>query len=51
VWLERWVAIGPTCGQYPADPAHLRLTDGGLSRQAELLRLMGPLDIDVLAAK
>jgi transglutaminase-like putative cysteine protease len=51
VWLERWVAIDPTFGQFPADAAHLRLTVGGLSRQAELLRLMGPLNIDVLAAK
>ena len=50
VWLERWVAIDPTFGQFPADAAHLRLTVGGLGRQAELLRLMGPLKIDVLAS-
>jgi hypothetical protein len=37
------VAIDPTFGQFPADAAHLRLTVGGLGRQAELLRLMGPL--------
>ena len=50
VWLERWVAIDPTFGQFPADAAHLRLTVGGLGRQAELLRLMGPLKIDVLSS-
>ncbi len=50
IWLERWVAIDPTFGQFPADAAHLRLTVGGLGRQAELLRLMGPLDIDVVSA-
>jgi transglutaminase-like putative cysteine protease len=50
VWLERWVAIDPTFGQFPADAAHLRFTVGGLGRQAELLRLMGPLRIDVLSA-
>jgi len=49
VWLERWVAVDPTFGQFPADAAHLRLTVGGLGRQADLLRLMGPLKIDVLA--
>ena len=49
IWLERWVAIDPTFGQFPADAAHLRLTVGGLGRQAELLRLMGPLKIDVLS--
>jgi hypothetical protein len=48
IWLERWVAIDPTFGQFPADAAHLRLTVGGLGRQAELLRLMGPLKIDVI---
>ena len=45
IWLERWVAIDPTFGQFPADAAHLRFTVGGLGRQAELLRLMGPLKI------
>ena len=50
IWLERWVASDPTFGQFPADAAHLRLTVGGLGRQAELLRLMGPLKIQVLAA-
>jgi hypothetical protein len=50
IWLERWVAIDPTFGQFPADAAHLRLTVGGLGRQAELLRLMGPLKIQVLSS-
>jgi transglutaminase-like putative cysteine protease len=50
IWLERWVAIDPTFGQFPADAAHLRFTVGGLGRQAELLRLMGPLRIDVLSS-
>jgi transglutaminase-like putative cysteine protease len=50
IWLERWVAIDPTFGQFPADAAHVRLTVGGLGRQAELLRLMGPLKIDVISS-
>ena len=51
IWLERWVAIDPTFGQFPADAAHLRFTIGGLGRQAELLRLMGALRIDVLSSR
>jgi transglutaminase-like putative cysteine protease len=51
IWLERWVAIDPTFGQFPADASHLRFTIGGLGKQAELLRLMGALRIDVLAAR
>lgn len=48
VYLGRWTAVDPTFGQFPADAAHLRFTIGGLVRQADLLRLIGQLDIDVL---
>lgn len=51
IWLERWVAVDPTFGQFPADASHLRFTIGGLGKQAELLRLMGALHIDVLSSK
>jgi transglutaminase-like putative cysteine protease len=51
IWLERWVAIDPTFGQFPADASHIRFTIGGLARQAELLRLMGTLKIDVLSSR
>ncbi len=51
IWLERWVAVDPTFGQFPADASHLRFTVGGLARQTELLRLMGALKIDVLSAR
>jgi hypothetical protein len=48
ILLNDWVAVDPTFGQFPADAAHLRFTVGGLTRQTELLRLMGNLKIDVL---
>ena len=48
VLLADWVAVDPTFGQFPADAAHLRFVLGGLGQQAELLRLMGNLKIDVL---
>lgn len=50
VLLGDWVAVDPTFGQFPADAAHLRFVIGGVTRQTELLRLMGNLHIDVLAA-
>jgi len=50
VLLGDWVAVDPTFGQFPADAAHIRFVVGGLTRQTELLRLMGNLKIDVLAA-
>ena len=51
VWLNGWVAVDPTFGQFPADAGHLRFVVGGLGRQAELLRLIGNLKIDVLASR
>jgi hypothetical protein len=48
VFLGDWVAVDPTFGQFPADAAHLRFTIGGLGRQAEMIRLMGRLQIKVL---
>ena len=51
VYLTDWVAVDPTFGQVPADAGHLRFTLGGLSRQAELLRLIGTLKIDVVSAR
>ncbi len=49
--LRDWVAVDPTFGQFPADAAHLRFVSGGLTRQGELLRLVGNLRIEVLNAK
>ncbi|HVX39178.1 MAG TPA: transglutaminase-like domain-containing protein [Gemmatimonadaceae bacterium] len=51
VLLRDWVAVDPTFGQFPADAAHLRFVVGGLTRQTELLRLMGSLRIDVLSER
>lgn len=51
ILLNDWVAVDPTFRQFPADAAHLRFVVGGLARQAELLRLMGNLHIDVLSAQ
>jgi hypothetical protein len=48
VYLGTWVAVDPTFGQFPADAAHLRFIIGGLTRQADLLRLIGRLEIEVL---
>jgi transglutaminase-like putative cysteine protease len=48
VFLGEWVAVDPTFGQFPADASHLRFTIGGLARQAELIRLIGRLSLDVV---
>jgi transglutaminase-like putative cysteine protease len=51
VFLGRWVAVDPTFGEFPADAAHIRFVNGGLNRQAELLRLIGNLKVDVVAKR
>jgi len=48
VWLDEWVAVDPTFGQYPADASHIRFVVGGLAQQVEIVRLIGNLDIEVL---
>ncbi|MGH7464846.1 MAG: transglutaminase-like domain-containing protein [Longimicrobiales bacterium] len=48
VWLDEWVAVDPTLGQYPADASHLRFLVGGLARQVELIRLIGRLQLEVI---
>lgn len=46
VYLNGWVAVDPTLGQFPADASHLRFLVGGLARQVELIRLIGRLSIE-----
>ncbi|MCA1789754.1 MAG: transglutaminase-like domain-containing protein, partial [Thioalkalivibrio sp.] len=48
VWLDEWVAVDPTFGQYPADASHIRFVTGGLAQQVEIVRLIGNLEIEVL---
>lgn len=48
VWLDEWIAVDPTFGQYPADASHIRFVIGGLAQQVEIVRLIGNLGIEVL---
>ena len=48
IYLNDWVAVDPTFGQFPADAAHLRIAVGGLARQVELIPRIGRLKLEVL---
>ncbi len=48
VWLGAWTAIDPTFNQFPADATHIRFVTGDLAKQAEILKLVGKLKVDVL---
>jgi hypothetical protein len=43
-----WLPVDPTLNQFPADATHLRLTRGGLEKQAAILPLIGRIKIEVL---
>jgi transglutaminase-like putative cysteine protease len=54
VWVDEsrgrglWLAVDPTLNQFPADATHVRLTRGGLERQAAILGLVGHARLEVL---
>jgi transglutaminase-like putative cysteine protease len=54
VWVEEsrgrglWLPVDPTLNQFPADATHVRLTRGGLERQAAILGLVGRARLDIL---
>ena len=48
VYLGDWVAVDPMLDEFPAGAAHVRLSVGGLARQAELVRLVGRIKLEVL---
>jgi hypothetical protein len=50
VFLNGWVAVDPTLGQFPADAAHLRFM-GGLARPLEQASILGGLSITVLGVE
>jgi hypothetical protein len=51
VWLDGWVPVDPTLGQFPADASHLRFVVGGLARQVELVRLVGQLRLEIVSVE
>ncbi len=44
---EPWFPIDPTFGQFPADATHVKLVEGDLDRQIEIMAYMGRLGFKV----
>jgi hypothetical protein len=57
VWVEEsagrglWLPVDPTLNQFPADATHVRLTRGGLERQAAILGLVGHSHLEILGVE
>lgn len=51
-WVEayygRWTSLDPLIHQLPADATHIRFMTGGLDRQAQIVRLIGRLKVEIL---
>lgn len=48
IWLGEWTAIDPTFNQFPADATHIRFVTGDLARQADIMKLVGKLNVEVI---
>lgn len=46
-----WVPVDPTFGQVPADATHVKLVEGDLDRQVEIMAVMGKLGFELLEAR
>jgi hypothetical protein len=43
-----WVAVDPTFGQMPADATHIKLVEGDLDRQVEIIGMVGRLRLELI---
>jgi len=48
VFLGRWISVDPLMNQIPADPTHIKFAEGGLEKQAEMIKVIGKLKIKIL---
>lgn len=48
VWLGHWMAVDPTFNQFPADATHIRFVTGNLDKQADIVKLVGKLKVEIL---
>jgi hypothetical protein len=46
-----WVAVDPTFGQLPADATHVKLVEGELDRQVEIMGFIGRLRVHLVEAR
>jgi transglutaminase-like putative cysteine protease len=51
VYLGAWITADALMGQMPADVTHIKFVEGGLDRQAEMLRVIGKVKLTVLEAR
>jgi transglutaminase-like putative cysteine protease len=48
VWLGMWVPTDPALGQFPADATHIKLVDGDVDAQMQMMAIIGKLGIEIV---
>jgi hypothetical protein len=51
VFLGEWTTADSLMGQMPADVTHIKFVEGGLDRQADMVRVIGQVKLTVLEAR
>lgn len=46
-----WVPVDPTFGEFPADATHIKLVEGDLDRQVEIMGYLGKLSLSLVEAR
>ena len=44
-----WLPVDPTFGQVPADATHIKLVEGGLDRQVEIMAYLGQIKLEMVS--
>jgi len=47
-YLDRWISMDATLNQMPADATHIKLFDGGLEKQIQIVGMIGNLTVTIL---
>lgn len=51
IYLDEWIPIDPTLGQFPANASHIRLLTGDIDKQIQLMSVIGKLRIQGIEYK
>ena len=43
-----WLPVDPTFGQFPADATHIKIVEGDLDRQIEIMGILGRISLELI---
>jgi len=51
VHLGAWVSADPLLNQIPADATHIRLAEGDLDKQLDIVKVIGRMKVELLEVR